>query len=92
MKLTYWPITHNIVRCAIDTDEAHVAIRPFGKPAIHRPVHYPRWFNMSATIACMAEIHAGDKCAVIEWHDGFIVKTGGELDVEIERATEAKQP
>lgn len=92
MKLTYWPITPNIVRCALDTP-ATIVIRPFGKSEGSSLTHYSRHeFNMSATIACTSEIFFGSESAIIQWHDGFIVKTGGEMDVEIERRTEDKQP
>jgi DNA-binding XRE family transcriptional regulator len=93
MKLTYWPITRNIVRCHLDTS-AEVTIRPSlgtreGSSATH---YHCREWNMSATIACISEFRIGDATAIIQWQDGgTLVKTSGDLDVEFEQLREARK-
>lgn len=92
VKLTYWDITRNIVRCAIDTT-ADIKISPFGKFEKSSMTHYHRseW-NMSATIACTSEIRIGDATAIIQWQENdTLAKTSGDLDIEIEKIREARR-
>lgn len=80
VKLTYWPITRNIARCRIPV-KATVTIRP----DLHGCA--ARWncneWNMSATVARTSEIRIGGAIAIIQWQDGGLVKTGGDLSIEI---------
>lgn len=85
MKLRYWPIARNIVRCRCDMPVS-VVIRPYGKFEGSSLTRYScNEFNMSATIACTSEIFFGDASATIQWQGGTLVKASGNMAIEIER-------
>lgn len=83
MKLSYKLITRNIVRCSLDT-EAGVHHGPHMRYQEARDGRV-EW-NMSATIARRVTIRTEEGLAVIEWRDNGLVKTDGDLEIEIVKA------
>lgn len=82
MQLIYRSITRNIVRCAL-SESCTLTIGPTER--MSETHEHCSEFNMSAVLASRAAISVGSDYAVIEWRESGLIKTSGNLDMEISR-------